>query len=145
MKKAYWWVIGIIVLIVLFIMIFRPGGGGEDSWIKDNRGVWIKHGVPYETPDYVLAQQQLIDSAVGLYNEKKQEGIEFNSQCLGTISSEMETDIGTNEMVKYVVDIVHVPRSDEDNLVENQCEAYRSGEVSHFIELDKYGEVVRIN
>jgi len=44
----------------------------------------------------------------------------------------------------YAVDIVHVPRSEEDNLIENQCEAYRNGEVNHFIELDKDGEIIRI-
>ncbi len=109
-------------------MVFRPGG--EDSWIQDERGVWIKHGVPSETPDYVLEQQDAISCAIDLYDGAKT-SMEFSSQCLGTCGN-------------YAVDIVHVPRSSEDNLAENQCEAYRSSEITHFIELDKDGNVVRI-
>lgn len=70
-----------------------------------------------------------------LYNESKMQGIEFNSQCLGIVS-------GYDGI--YVVDIVHVPRISEDDLAENQCEAYRNGSVSHYIELDKDGKLVMI-
>jgi hypothetical protein len=129
MKKIYWVLIVIVILTVGFTMIFRPGG--EDSWIQDERGVWIKHGVPYETPDYVIEQQQIINQTLSLYEQRKSEEMEFFSQCLGVIGN-------------YAVDIVHVPRSSEDNLVENQCEAYRNNEVTHFIELDKDGNIVRI-
>lgn len=128
MKKIYLALI-VIVLIIGVVMIFRPGG--EDSWIKDERGVWIKHGAPSETPDYVLEQQQIINQALSLYQTKKSEGMKFSSQCLGVVGD-------------YAVDIVHVPRNSEDNLAENQCEAYRNGEVTHFIELDKDGNIVRI-
>ena len=55
----------------------------------------------------------------------------FSSQCLGVVGG-------------YAVDIVHVPRTEEDNLPENQCEDYREGRVSKFIELDKDGNVIRI-
>ena len=129
MKKAWLILIIVIVLIILGVMIFRPGG--EDSWIKDERGVWIKHGYPANTPDHVIEQQAVISGALELYGQEKLEGMGFSSQCLGVVG-------------EYAVDVVHVPRSDEDNLVENQCEAYRSGEVSHFIELDKDGVVVRV-
>ncbi len=127
MKKKYWIVV-IVVLIILFIMVFRPGG--EDSWIQDDRGVWIKHGVPSSIPDYVQEQQAVINQALVLYAGKKG-GIEFNSQCLGVVGD-------------YAIDIVHVPRTDEDDLVENQCGDYKRGKVNHFIELDKYGNIVRI-
>ena len=129
MKKLYWTLILIVILTVGFTMIFRPGG--EDSWIKDNRGIWIKHGVPYETPDYVIEQQQIINQALSLYEQRKSEGMEFSSQCLGVVGN-------------YAVDIVHIPRNEDDNKIENQCEAYRNGEVTYFIELDKEGNIVRI-
>lgn len=83
----------------------------------------------------VIKYDFLIERALKLYNQKKVEGMEFNSQCLGTIE-------GINGV--YAVDIVHVPRTAEDNLAENQCEAYRNGSVTHFIELDKDGNVVRV-
>lgn len=76
-------------------------------------------------------KQKIIEQAKQLYDQKKVVGMKFSSQCLG--------DVGD-----YAVDIVHVPRTAEDNLPENQCEDYRTGKVHHFIELDKDGNVVRI-
>lgn len=118
MKKPYLILIGVLVLIVIVVLVnylLIPGPWGDTP-----------------TDD---SQQEIINKAKVLYNQKKSEGMQFNSQCLGVISG-VKGD--------YVVDIVHVPRSDEDNLIENQCEAYRNKEVSNFIELDKDGNIVRI-
>jgi len=109
MKKLYWILIVILILIVVGFFVFRDNIENEQ-------------------------EEQIIAQALTLYEQKKAEGMQFSSQCLGTIGDE----------VKYVVDIVHVPRSSEDNKPENQCEDYRTGKVSHFIELDKDGNLVRI-
>lgn len=123
-------VIGIVVVIlILLFMIFRLGE--EDSWIKNNKGIWINHGNPSQTPDYVKEQQQVVTGALQLYYQKKSTGMQFSSQCLGIIGD-------------YAVDIVHVPRNNEDDLDENQCGDFRNGKVSHFIELDKDGNIFRI-
>jgi hypothetical protein len=106
-------------------------GQGEDSWIKDEKGVWIKHGMPASIPTYVEEQQEIINCSLGLYDKALEEGINFSSQCLGTCGN-------------YAVDIVHVPRIAEDDKVENQCSAYREGKVTGFIELDKERKIVRI-
>jgi hypothetical protein len=128
MKKLYL-ILGIIffVLIVAIILIFFKGN--EDDWIMDSRGVWIKHGNPFNTPDYVLIQQQLIVCALALYDNYPYENI--SSQCLGSCNT-------------HAIDIVHVPRTAEDDLEKNQCEAFRRGQLTHFIELDKEGNIVRI-
>jgi len=128
-KKIYL-IIGIAVVILMVAWIFaRFGlGGGEDSWIKDSNGVWVKHGNPAELPSYVLEQQDIINCAVGKFDNFT--GI-INSQCLGTCGD-------------YAVDIVHVPRTSEDNLNKNQCQEYANGTVNHFIELDGEGNIVRI-
>lgn len=131
MKKIYLVLVIIGILILGWIFIRFVIGGSEDSWIKDEKGGWIKHGFPAETPAYVKEQQEAISCAKDLYEQEKAGGMEFSSQCLGTCGD-------------YVVDIVHVPRSDEDNLIENQCEGYRERRVEHFIELDKDGGVVRV-
>lgn len=120
----------IIIFLVAFLR-FNPLNGGEDNWIKDSRGVYVKHGNPAQTPDYVLTQENIINKATELYNNKKAEGMAFSSQCLGSVED-------------YAVDIVHVPRTNEDDVIENQCSDYRVGKVSHFIELDKNGDIVRI-
>ncbi|MFH1503424.1 MAG: hypothetical protein ABIE36_02090 [Candidatus Diapherotrites archaeon] len=118
-------IILILVFLGIILLIIR---GDEDNWIKDSRGVWIKHGNPSEIPNYVLEQQEIINCALEKFNNFTGE---INSQCLDTCKD-------------YVVDIVHVPRTEEDNLIENQCSDFREGKVSHFIELDKEGEIVRI-
>ncbi len=131
MKKLYWVLIIALLAVGVLFFILR---GNEDSWIKDSNGSYVKHGMPAETPDYVIDQQIAVLQALELYNRKKAEGMVFSSQCLGTVGEE----------VKYVVDIVHVPRTEEDNRAENQCEDYRTGKASHFIELDKDGNFFRI-
>jgi len=131
MKKISWILI-IIVLAALIVVGLRVfWGGGEDNWIKDEKGIWIKHGSPSGTPDYVTEQQDAMGCAGGLYENAKNEGMEFNSQCLGTCGN-------------YSVDIVNVPRTNDDNLPENQCTDFRDGKTMHFIELDKNSEIVRV-
>lgn len=111
--------------------ILRFGfNGGEDNWIKDSKGVYVKHGNPSSVPEKVKGQQDAIECAnkkYVFYSDK----IDFNSQCLGTCGD-------------YAVDIVNVPRTMEDNKAENQCTEFRVGSVNKFIELDKNGEIVRV-
>lgn len=128
MKNLYLVLIIIEIILISWIFVRFVIGGSEDSWSKDERGMYIKHGSPSETPDYVLEQQEVIKCALEKFENFVEEK---NSQCLGTCRG-------------YAVDMVHVPRSEEDNQIENQCEDYRNGNVSHFIELDNDGNIVRI-
>ena len=127
--RKYFIYFGIAVFVLLTTLLFLRGS--EDDWIKDEKGVYVKHGAPAQTPTEVLEQQEAVDCATELYQETVDESMEFFSQCLGSCRD-------------YAVDIVHVPRISEDNLVENQCEDFRNGELKHFIELDENGEIVRI-
>jgi hypothetical protein len=128
-KKEHWIVFAIIMILLITGIILRFAlGGDEDSWIKDSRGVYVKHGNPSLAPNYVTEQGNAINCALGKFNNFTEEK---NSQCLGTCGN-------------YSVDIVHVPRTAEDNLAENQCEDYMNYATSYFIELDQNGEVVRI-
>lgn len=127
---------GIIILVLVFVFIVLRFLTPEDTWIKDKNGFWIKHGNPSTTPDEVLQQQEAIKLANELYYANSARKVIFNSQCLGTV----HLPIG----VGYAVDIVHVPRIPEDDLKENQCSSFFSGEAEHFIELNSKGEIVRI-
>lgn len=50
----------------------------------------------------------------------------------------------TNEAVPgWVADIVHSPRTGVDDIAQNQCSAYRDGTVTHVVELDVAGNLVR--
>jgi hypothetical protein len=120
----------VIILVLLFLaialLLLRPP---EDDWITDSKGVWIKHGFPSNTPDYVLAQQGAIVCALELYNQSYSDNL--SSECLGYCET-------------YAIDIVSVPRTAEDDLKKNQCEKITTGKLNHFIELDKYGNLVRV-
>jgi hypothetical protein len=129
MKKSYF--SAILVLLIILAVVFIILRGNEDTWIKDSKGVWIKHGNPLKTPEQVLEQQEATNCASELYSQQEDLNTNFSSQCLGTCKD-------------YAVDMVHVPRTKEDNFIENQCADFREGKVTHFIELDKEGEIVRI-
>jgi hypothetical protein len=122
-----------IVLILIFILglYFIVLRMDEDSWIKNSKGIWTKHGNPAETPAEVIEQQQIIACVTDIYSQFKRNGMNFSSQCLGQCGD-------------YSIDIVHTPRTAEDNLEENQCAEYITGTTSHFIEIDKDGKIVRI-
>lgn len=124
-KKLILIITALLLIILIVFLILR---GNEDNWIKDSKGAWIKHGNPSQIPTIVLEQQNAINCALEKFSSFTEE---INSQCLGVCGN-------------YAVDIVHIPRTAEDNLVENQCEEYRNGSVNHFIELGKNGELVRI-
>jgi len=120
----------IILLVIVGIVLFVLFRGDEDDWIRDSRGVYVKHGNPASTPSYVTEQQDALTCANDLYSQAKTNSIVFNSQCLGACRS-------------YSVDIVHVPRSLEDDKTENQCSDYPRV-TPYFIELDSDGNVVRV-
>ena len=130
MKKVVIVVIGILVLAVIVIAVFRLK---EDNWIKDEKGVWIKHGNPASTPREVLTQQNLIKKAKDIYNlQKSIDGDLSSGPCLGKIEDD------------WVLDIAHNPRESVDGLAENQCREYSEGKVKHFVELDLNGEITKI-
>lgn len=122
-------VIGIVLLLALVLLLVR---GQEDTWIKDARGVWIKHGQPSTIIEEAKVQQELIDKINALYKQAKDSGRDLSQgPCLGTVDG-------------YAVDIAHNPRTEADNDPKNQCASYISGEVQHFVELDPDGNILRI-
>jgi hypothetical protein len=122
------WIILIIAAVLIAGLLFLRGN--EDNWITDEKGIYVKHGNPSQVPAYVIEQQEAIICALDLYNKAKETTM-LESQCLGACGD-------------YAVDIVHVPRVAEDDKEENQCAAFRSGELKHFIELDKEENIARV-
>jgi hypothetical protein len=73
-----------------------------------------------------------VAAARAAYEDAKAEGVDFtNGPCLGVI------------MDNWVADVAHDPRQKVDDDPANQCEAYRSGEADHFVELDPDGNLIR--
>jgi hypothetical protein len=77
-------------------------------------------------------REQAIAAAHLAYEEAIAEGRDLaDGPCLGVV------------LDNWVADVAHSPREEVDDRPENQCEAYRSGEAEHFVELDPEGELIR--
>ena len=118
----------IMVLGVLAIFNIMP----RNAWIKDRNGIYIQKGNPPEMPIEVTRQQIAIKEALEMFSKEKESGRVLSSQCLGTATN------------NYAIDIVHSPRSQEDNLLENQCKDFYEGRVSKYVEVDTNGKIARV-
>jgi hypothetical protein len=77
-------------------------------------------------------RERAIAAAHVAYEEAAAAGTDFaDGPCLGVV------------LDNWVADVAHDPREEVDDRPENQCEAYRSGEAEHFVELDPEGELIR--
>ena len=47
-------------------------------------------------------------------------------------------------LIDWSVDIVHVPRQESDDLLENMCKNYITGKTRRLIEMDEWGNIVNI-
>lgn len=89
-------------------------------------------------PVYKKGSSGVYDNAISvalfLYGTRAKEGLDMSKgPCLSN-----------DLMPGWVVDIVHVPREEIDNLPGNQCQAFLEGRARNFIELDTNGNLVRI-
>lgn len=86
------------------------------------------------TSQYTDFELELVVQAKKIYERKKEEGWDFlNGPCLSN-----------NLLGEWVVDVAHNPREAIDDLPENQCTAFLTGQAIHFIELDSNGELIRL-
>ncbi|HWM13527.1 MAG TPA: hypothetical protein VNO56_03530 [Gaiellaceae bacterium] len=77
-------------------------------------------------------RERAIAAAHVAYEEAAAGGTDFaDGPCLGVV------------LENWVADVAHDPREEVDDRPENQCEAFRSGEVEHFVELDPEGDLIR--
>jgi hypothetical protein len=66
------------------------------------------------------------------FADARARGVEMSrGPCLGVIAA------------GWVADVAHDPRQSVDDLPQNQCDAYRTGQASHFVELDPQGRLIR--
>ena len=131
-SKLYYLVGGLIIAITFLMVSILLNNTG--SWVLTENGVWVAQGEPRTMPGVVLDQQILLLAAQALYDEAN--GANTNlayGQCLGSIGDD------------WVVDIAHSPRIYVDEDPTNQCDDYRVGTATHYIELDPDGNLIRIN
>lgn len=78
-------------------------------------------------------RERAIDEANRVYAAERAAGRDFSAgPCL------------REELIPgWVLDIAHDPRQPVDELPANQCQSYRAGRTSHFVELDPDGNLIR--
>jgi len=131
--KIYWIALG-MVIVVTFLLI----GESENFWIKDARGVWIKHGTPLGNPSYVSEQQKVIEDALKLCETKIREGIDFHM-----FDSDRQY-LGNSSDGKYGIFVVWTP---ENGTVDMQrySNLDSTGKMKQFILLDRDGNVAKVS
>jgi hypothetical protein len=78
-------------------------------------------------------RNRAVAAAEKAYVSAKGRGVDFaDGPCLGVVQD------------GWVADVAHDPREPVDDRPENQCQAFRSGEADHFVELDPDGNVIRV-
>ena len=116
-KRAYlFWIVLVWIILVSILVVSLNG----DSTSAKKRNV--------------LEADKAISGARALFKKNVSEGKDLsNGPCL------------TNDLMPdWVVDTIHSPRENIDDLPGNQCQAYLEGRAKHFIELDLNGNLVRV-
>ena len=117
MKKLF-----ILLLIAMFILPVVGCGEQEDVSFEE-----------INIEDLRSEKESAIKLASELYREKINEGFDFSAgPCLAEEITE-----------GWSADMVHLPRTEEDDKEKNQCQYYRQGKTKHFIELSLDGDLVR--
>jgi hypothetical protein len=68
----------------------------------------------------------------------------YKQAVLNEINLSSGPCLSNDLMPGWVLDIVHSPREEIDNLPGNQCQAYVEGRAKHIVEFDLGGNVVRV-
>lgn len=115
-KKILFWLVLIVVLMTTFCVLYFQ---------RDSNFVY--------KPGASIENDRVAWAALNLF-KKEASGMDLsNGPCL------------TNDLIPdWVVDIVHNPREETDNLPQNQCQAYLEGRAKHFVEIDIEGNVIRV-
>ena len=92
--------------------------------------------------------EQTVNAEQQKQADKTQALVKCQQLCQDTLSSDgVDFEVGpclSNEIAPdWVCDVAHEPRQAVDNEAANQCEAFRAGRASHFVEVDGNCNVVQ--
>ena len=122
-KAVVSFVVFLVMLFVVIMIVMRISPNPTDDEESKSSGKKI-----------TSFEEDLVQQAQQLYNQQKNKNKDFtNGPCVSD-------SLASN----WVVDIAHDPRQAIDDLPENQCPAFISGKIKHFIELDPEGNLIRI-
>lgn len=120
-------VVCLVLLLVLVTTVFSA------RWTKNRNGIWVAHGSPKTEPAEARQQLFLLQEARLAFRVVENSGADMSAgPCLGPI------------FAGWVADVVHVPRQSIDDDAKNSCPAPADGGEQHTLEVDKHGELVKI-
>ena len=92
----------------------------------------VQRAADIVTGTAVLEQKKTADIALAK--------IKCQELCQNEIGAGRDLDAGpclSDSLIPgWVCDVAHNPRAEADNLPQNQCAAFRSGQAGHFVEVD---------
>jgi hypothetical protein len=109
-----------LVLVAAVIAALGGCGGGDDESTSASGLTDAQRAVPEAMTAYVEARNAGTDLSDGPCIAEQLPGLD-----------------------DWVADVAHDPREDVDDDPANQCERYRNGEASHFVELTPQGRLIR--
>lgn len=87
---------------------------------------------PEELEKALAGNEEAVKDALNLFISKQKAGTDMTKgPCLGIVAKE------------WAVDVVHDPRTKDDDEAKNQCPDYVAGKVKHFIEFSPEGKLLR--
>lgn len=122
-------IIGIVLAVVLVLVI---AGCGEQTQEAVNDTVDAVTGIDTIEKGGTASKDLAIARCKELYRQKFALGEDMSAEpCLSE-----------NIVTGWVCYVVHSSRTTEDDNPANQCEAYRDGRASHYVELDSSGQLI---
>ena len=112
-------------LILLLVLLLLPACGRMSKTEKSSE-------IPKASQE-MTTREEAISQAKIVYEIYKSEGTDLShGPCL------------TNNLIpNWALDIVNQPRTEADDLPENQCKSYLEGLVEHIVELTPEGKLIR--
>jgi len=123
----------VTVLAIVLLAGFSCGNKYAAVNVNVNTAAQAAKNVAAGVNANTIARNAAIAAAKTLFINAEASGTDFSSgPCL---SNNLAND--------WVADVAHNPRTEVDDLPENQCSAYREGTAHHFVELDTNGQFIR--
>jgi hypothetical protein len=121
----------VVLALVLAVLLF--GCTQQYSSSQQDSSSFLTSPLKVGSGGFTTTQKNAIDLCVASCSSAIANHTDLiNGPCLGVIQDD------------WVCDVAHSPRQAVDNLLENQCADYRTGNAHHFVEVDENCNVITV-
>lgn len=122
-----------LIFVIIFLAILMVVGCGAEGNNQIEDTAEALTGLNKVGVKQAASQDLAIARCREIFQQKVARGEDMNTgPCLA------------EEIVEgWACDVAHNPREDIDNDPANQCQSFRDGQVTHFVELDQSGVLIK--